>query len=101
MTPDFKALSQAYEMHWFIFSYYKIFRKENFLNMLLERSIRDRNGRMNEQLEKNKQKTCLKKHRTKSMSDYNKISKESSIASYFILYLIFIPPDYDTSFIFN
>ena len=65
MTPDFKALSQAYEMHWFIFSYYKIFRKEKFLNMLLERSIRDRNGRMNEQLEKNKTEHMLKKTQDK------------------------------------
>ena len=53
MTPDFKSLSQAYEMHYFIFSYYKIFRKEKILNLLLERSIRDGNGRMNEHLEKN------------------------------------------------
>lgn len=65
MTPDFKALSQAYEMHWFIFSYYKIFRKEKFLNLLLERSVRDGNGRMNEQLEKNKKENKHKKTQDK------------------------------------
>lgn len=96
-----EPLSQAYEMHYFIFSYYKIFRKEKILNLLLERSVRDGNGRMSEQLEKNKRENKHKKTGQSLCQIIIKWSKESSIVSYFILYLIFIPPDYDTSFIFN
>lgn len=87
ITPDFKALSQAYEMHYFIFSYYKIIRKEKILNLLLERSIRDGNGRMSEQLEKNKRENKHKKNGTKSMSDHNKMKQR--IIYCFLFYIIF------------